>query len=87
ILSLDGGGTWAFAELCFLRKILQELWYELSTDEGAKYGSPENIQPYKFFDLIVGSSTGGLLAFMLGSLKMSVKETMDAFEDLCEKLF
>ncbi|KAH8924116.1 FabD/lysophospholipase-like protein [Atractiella rhizophila] len=90
ILSLDGSGTWAFAELFFLREILRQLCSELSEEEKQKYKlgrHPDDLQPHKFFDLIIGSSTGGLLALMFGSLKMSVDQAIAAFRYLCEKAF
>ena len=44
-------------------------------------------RPCDVFDLIVGSSTGGLLAIMLGRLHMSVEECADAYGRISARLF
>jgi patatin-like phospholipase/acyl hydrolase len=43
--------------------------------------------PCEWFDLIVGTSTGGLIALMLGRLKLSVNQAIDAYKDLAEEGF
>ncbi|KAI0137141.1 hypothetical protein BJ170DRAFT_573205 [Xylariales sp. AK1849] len=40
-----------------------------------------------FFDLIVGTSTGGVIAIGLGVKKWSVQATMEKFKDLCREAF
>jgi Patatin-like phospholipase len=63
----------------------------------------ELLRPSKYFDLIVGTSTGGsvsrylnveslltisrLIAIMLGRLRMSVEECIDQYEKLASKIF
>jgi len=49
---------------------------------------PENPpRPCDVFDLIGGTSTGGLIAIMLGRLKMSVDECIEAYQGLAEQAF
>ena len=43
--------------------------------------------PCEWFDLVVGTSTGGLMAIMLGRLKMSVEDAITAYRTLAEKVF
>jgi len=43
--------------------------------------------PCDQFDLIIGTSTGGLIALMLGRLRMPVNETIDAYEALSKDVF
>ncbi|KAJ7862709.1 acyl transferase/acyl hydrolase/lysophospholipase [Mycena leptocephala] len=43
--------------------------------------------PCDYFDLIGGTSTGGLIALMLGRLRMSVKDTVKAYGELSKEVF
>lgn len=61
ILSLDGGGVRGLSSLVILRDIMDEIGYQANV---------ENPRPCDYFDLICGTSTGGLIAIMLGQLGM-----------------
>ena len=61
ILSLDGGGVRGLSTLLILRDIMGEIEQRLGV-------SPA--KPCNYFDLIGGTSTGGLIAIMLGLLGM-----------------
>ncbi|KAL6171038.1 hypothetical protein ACJQWK_03983 [Exserohilum turcicum] len=43
--------------------------------------------PCHYFDFMCGSSTGGLIAIMLGRLRMSVADCMKEYEDLSHQIF
>lgn len=62
ILSLDGGGVRGLSSLLILREIMEEIELMKDLDETPK--------PCEYFDLIGGTSTGGLIAIMLGLLGM-----------------
>jgi patatin-like phospholipase/acyl hydrolase len=65
ILALDGGGVRGLSSLLILEKLMQEIQRlkgESSDDEPPL--------PCEYFDLICGASTGGLIAIMLGRLRM-----------------
>jgi patatin-like phospholipase/acyl hydrolase len=62
ILSLDGGGVRGLSTLLILRDIMDEIEQRTGMSEPAK--------PCDHFDLIGGTSTGGLIAIMLGLLGM-----------------
>ena len=62
ILSLDGGGVRGLSTLLILRDIMEEIGRKMGTNIPAK--------PCDYFDLIGGTSTGGLIAIMLGLLGM-----------------
>lgn len=62
ILSLDGGGVRGLSSLIVLREIMYHIQRETEQDR-----TPD---PYEYFDLIGGTSTGGLIATMLGRLRM-----------------
>ncbi|KAI9858936.1 MAG: hypothetical protein M1813_007238 [Trichoglossum hirsutum] len=77
ILSLDGGGVKGLSTIF----ILQSLMYSLGRERGKK------LEPWQEFDLIGGTSTGGLLAIMLGRLRMSLDDCQDAYLNLSERIF
>jgi len=62
ILSLDGGGVRGLSSLVVLREIMEEIQRQAKLKETPR--------PCDYFDLIGGTSTGGLIAIMLGRLKM-----------------
>ena len=62
ILSLDGGGVRGLSTLLILRDIMEEI--------GQRTGTFTLAKPCNYFDLIGGTSTGGLIAIMLGLLGM-----------------
>ncbi|KAJ7857864.1 FabD/lysophospholipase-like protein, partial [Mycena leptocephala] len=48
---------------------------------------PDVPLPCNYFDLIGGTSTGGLIALMLGRLRMSVKDVVKAYGELSKEVF
>jgi len=44
-------------------------------------------KPCDYFDMIGGTSTGGLIAIMLGRLRMTVDECIDAYTTLSDRVF
>ncbi|KAM3080720.1 hypothetical protein ACMFMG_005653 [Clarireedia jacksonii] len=72
LLCLDGGGIRGLASLYLLKKIMSYV--------GDK-------KPCEFFDMICGTSTGGLIAIMLGRLEMSVDECIEAFTSMMDIVF
>ena len=73
ILSLDGGGIRGIVELVILQKI----------EEALGTGLP--IQA--FFDLIIGTSTGGIISLGLGAHGWTLRKCMSLFEELCKQAF
>ncbi|KAL8680671.1 MAG: hypothetical protein Q9186_003156 [Xanthomendoza sp. 1 TL-2023] len=47
----------------------------------------DTYRPCHYFDYIAGSSTGGLIAIMLGRLRMTVDQCLDAYKSLSAKVF
>ncbi|KAI1170029.1 hypothetical protein F4777DRAFT_592252 [Nemania sp. FL0916] len=72
-LCLDGGGIRGITQLHVLRELEKIL------------GSDLPIQ--LFFDLIVGTDFGGIIAIALGVKKWSVSATMEKFKDLCHEAY
>ncbi|CAE6470395.1 hypothetical protein ACGC1H_000343 [Rhizoctonia solani] len=79
ILSLDGGGVRGYSALIILEAFMLRVKLH--------YGSEEDILPADFFDLIIGTSTGGIMALMLGRLRMSVSDCIKAYQTLSNKIF
>lgn len=75
LLSLDGGGVRGLSSLMILRNLMSAIDPE----------SPP--KPCDCFDMIGGTSTGGLIAVMLGRLRMSVDECIAAYTSLSDKVF
>ncbi|KAL2072095.1 hypothetical protein VTL71DRAFT_11438 [Oculimacula yallundae] len=75
LLALDGGGVRGLSAL----EILSQLMIKIDPDSPPK--------PCDYFDLIGGTSTGGLIAIMLGRLKMSVAECIEAYATLSDTIF
>jgi patatin-like phospholipase/acyl hydrolase len=89
ILSLDGGGVRGLSSLLILRELMEEI--------GRRTHSAETPLPCQYFDLMGGTSTGGLIAIMLGRLRMvfsfakanwqSIHECIQEYIDLSSKVF
>lgn len=75
LLSLDGGGVRGLSSLLILKKLMESL----NPDEPPK--------PCDYFDMIGGTSTGGLIAIMLGRLRMTVDECIEEYKELSPKIF
>ncbi|KIO25015.1 hypothetical protein M407DRAFT_211325, partial [Tulasnella calospora MUT 4182] len=69
----DGGGVRGIISLIILDQILREV--------------APNTKPCEWFDLIGGTSTGGLIAIMLGRLRMSIPECIAAYPELAKEVF
>lgn len=79
ILSLDGGGVRGVSALLILEAVMEKL-----RDVNNLEQTP---RPCDYFDLIGGTSTGGIIAIMLGRLGMSVDQCLRAYKKMAEKAF
>ncbi|EXA53703.1 hypothetical protein FOVG_01433 [Fusarium oxysporum f. sp. pisi HDV247] len=77
----DGGGVRGLSALVLLEQLM-----ELSNEHRRKLELPP-LEPWQMFDMIGGTSTGGLIAIMLGRLRLSIPECKKAYMDLSEKAF
>lgn len=75
LLALDGGGVRGLSTLM----ILEQLMEAIDPDAPPK--------PCDYFDMIGGTSTGGLIAIMLGRLQMSVVDCITAYLSLSKRVF
>jgi hypothetical protein len=79
ILSLDGGGVRGLSSLLILQHFMQALSRRLK--------SHAILLPCEVFDLIIGTNTGGIIALMLGRLRMSVSDCIEAYANLARNVF
>jgi len=79
LLSLDGGGIRGISELAILDEIMRRVQ--------AQKGLAELPRPCEYFHLIGGSGTGGLVAIMLGRLKMTTEEALEKYNDFASHTF
>jgi patatin-like phospholipase/acyl hydrolase len=71
-LSLDGGGLRGLSSLLILKTLMQRI-------------DPTNPpKPCEYFDFIGGTSTGGLMAIMLGRLQMDIDECINEYSNLVD---
>lgn len=68
ILSLDGGGVRGLASLHILKELMAQVRRQLQLEHRLGPRVPD-LRPCDYFDLICGTSTGGLIALMLGRLR------------------
>jgi predicted acylesterase/phospholipase RssA len=75
VLSINGGGVRGYIALLVLKSILR-----LLQPEG-------DIFPYLYFDLICGTSTGGLISILLGVLHVDIDTAIRLYRELSEVIF
>ncbi|RYP34899.1 hypothetical protein DL768_011033 [Monosporascus sp. mg162] len=74
-LAIDGGGVRGLSSLMILRRLMATV-------------NPESPpKPREYFDMIGGTSTGGIIAVMLGRLRMTVDECIEAYTSLSDEVF
>ncbi|OCK98010.1 FabD/lysophospholipase-like protein [Cenococcum geophilum 1.58] len=79
LLSLDGGGVRGLSTLQILKQLMEVIASEARLDSTPK--------PCAYFDMIGGTSTGGLLAIMLGRLEMSIDGCIAAYTKMSDGIF
>lgn len=81
LLSIDGGGIRGLSALVCLEQLMD------GANEHRRQSGLPPVEPWQMFDMIGGTSTGGLIAVMLGRLRMSVADCMQVYINLSEKAF
>ena len=81
ILSLDGGGVKGLFSIIVLETLMEAV-RRIDAPE-----VPDALKPCDYFSLICGTSTGGLLAIMLGRLRMDLRSCKQAYKSLSKEIF
>ena len=84
ILSLDGGGVRGYSMLIILQELMHRTFVEI---EGRAPKRHEIPKPCDHFDLIAGTGTGGLIALMLGRLRLDLDTCKDVYVRLTRRAF
>ncbi|KAF7761692.1 hypothetical protein Agabi119p4_9684 [Agaricus bisporus var. burnettii] len=89
LLALDGGGIRGLSELLILKEVMHKLMFEENKKRKKDGEEPLNAlpKPCDYFDLIGGTSTGGIIALMLGRLRMDVDMAIKSYDDLAKQVF
>ncbi|KAJ4306063.1 hypothetical protein N0V88_000859 [Collariella sp. IMI 366227] len=84
ILSLDGGGVRGYSMFLILQELMHKTFVEI---EGRAPRRSEIPKPCDHFDLIVGTGTGGLIALMLGRLRLDIETCKELYVRLTRMVF
>ncbi|PHH54951.1 Vegetative incompatibility protein HET-E-1 [Ceratocystis fimbriata CBS 114723] len=79
LLSLDSGGVSGLSSLLILENIMECI--------RKSEGLSEVPRPCDRFDLIGGTGIGGIIAIMLGRLKMGITQSIEEYESLASEMF
>ncbi|KAK3906963.1 hypothetical protein C8A05DRAFT_40294 [Staphylotrichum tortipilum] len=79
LLSLDGGGVRGSSSLVILDAIMTRI-----KDDNRLAEVPK---PCDYFHMIAGTNAGGLIAIMLGRLRMSTREALEAYDTCAARIF
>ncbi|KAJ5414870.1 hypothetical protein N7509_000204 [Penicillium cosmopolitanum] len=83
VLCLDGGGIRGISALY----VLDQIMAQVNRQRRNSTPSADLLRPCDVFDLICGTSTGGLIALMLGRLEMDVEQAIKCYKKLSRSIF
>lgn len=84
ILSLDGGGVRGFSIFIVLEELMHRTFVEI---QGRAPRPNEIPKPCDHFDLIGGNGTGGLIAIMLGRLRLDIETCKEVYVRMTRRVF
>ncbi|KAK0660303.1 Patatin-like protein 5 [Lasiodiplodia hormozganensis] len=87
LLSLDGGGVRGLSSLMVLDDLMENIAHEEKRLGKRDPGHTKPLKPCDYFDLIGGTSTGGIIAVLLGRLRLDVKQCIRIYTKLAEEIF
>ena len=82
----DGGGVRGLSSLLILQSLMGYVNSELRK-LGRTHDTISDLRPHDVFDLVVGTSTGGLIAILLGKLGLTPEECIRTYNDLSKRIF
>ena len=80
----DGGGVRGYSMFVIIQEVMYRAYVEI---EGRAPHRDQIPKPCDYFDLIVGSGTGGLIALMLGRLRLDLETCKELYVRLTRRVF
>lgn len=87
LLSLDGGGVRGLSSLLIVQDLMQRVAQEEKRLGIRPRDNNDLPLPCDYFDLIGGTSTGGIIAILLGRLRLDVRECISIYRKLSGQIF
>ncbi|KAI0015128.1 patatin-like phospholipase [Xylariomycetidae sp. FL0641] len=84
VLSLDGGGVRGYSMLIIIQELMHRTYVEIEGKAPKRHQIPK---PCDHFDLIVGTGTGGLIAIMLGRLRLDIERCKELYVRMTRMVF
>lgn len=82
----DGGGIRGYSTLVIIGELMHQIFVQTHKGKGPK--SPSDLpRPCDYFDIIGGTGTGGLIALMLGRMRMDVESCKEYYVELTRYVF
>lgn len=80
----DGGGVRGYSMLLILETLMHRTFFEVT---GRPPRPDEKPKPCDYFDLIAGTGTGGLIAIMLGRLRLDLETCKKVYDRMTRHVF
>ncbi|KZF21426.1 FabD/lysophospholipase-like protein [Xylona heveae TC161] len=87
LLSLDGGGVRGLSSLLVLKRLMESIAKEEQRLKKRSLKDNTPLKPCDYFDLIGGTSTGGIIAILLGRLRQDVPSCIKIYTHLSQEIF
>ncbi|KAF2012074.1 FabD/lysophospholipase-like protein [Aaosphaeria arxii CBS 175.79] len=87
LLSLDGGGVRGLSSLMVLDDLMENIALEEKRLGRRAQNDHSTLKPCDYFDLIGGTSTGGIIAILLSRLRLDCKQCIGIYTKLAEEIF
>lgn len=87
LLSLDGGGVRGLSSLMVLDDLMENIALEEKRLGRRPQSDHTPLKPSDYFDLIGGTSTGGIIAILLSRLRLDCKQCISIYTKLAEQIF
>lgn len=87
LLSLDGGGVRGLSSLMVLDDLMENIALEEKRIGRRVQNDHTPLKPCDYFDLIGGTSTGGIIAILLSRLRLDCKQCISIYTKLAEQIF
>lgn len=84
IMRADGGGVRGYSMLILLQELMHRIYVEC---EGKAPKRDQIPKPADHFDLIAGTGTGGLIAIMLGRLRLDIETCKQVYVRMTRRVF